>query len=96
MGNLHAERSIIGVINPPDNPYLHVVPKQFTDGQPTSYRYVDSLHGMVLMVGWADLSRGVSNFSPRVRIELPFLPDEINVRQITPPLREEKLLIKLY
>lgn len=84
MGNKHAERSVISVINPPDNPFLHIVPKAFADGKPISYRYIDSLSGLVVMGGTADLTVGVRDFVPRVRIELPFLPGTVKFGQSQP------------
>lgn len=84
MGNKHAEREVIDVINPPDNPFLHIVVREYVAGKPLSYRYVDSLSGLSVIGGTADLTRGIENFTPMVRIELPFLPIKMKLSQVQP------------
>ena len=49
MGNLHSERGI-GILNPPDQPYLHIVPSIPTKEGMPPYRYKDSLMGMDIFV----------------------------------------------
>lgn len=80
MGNLHAERKVIGVINPADNPYLHIIPD--LNRERGEYRYIDSLMGAILQFGRFTYVQRDRIFVPHTRLDVNLLPRLIT---ISPP-----------
>lgn len=88
MGIRNSEIRSIPIINPPDNPFLHIESLLSGDG---SYKYIPKLDGMTYHVGiFEHTAKGAQFHELSNKIEIPLLPP---LETIPPdPIVTEKLL----